>query len=314
MKKKAIIISIKGFTLSRKEKFLLTKESPWGLILFKRNIKSIIQLKILIKNIQKLTKEKNFPILIDEEGGTVTRLNNIINHDFSANYFGNLYSINEQVCINLYINYLNSLCKLLKYLGLNINTIPVLDVLRKNTNKIIGKRSFSSNKKIIKKLGSITVDQCHKNKIITVIKHIPGHGATTLDSHIKIPKINLSLKKLNDKDFFPFKSNKSKLAMTAHVLYKKIDPINVATFSKKLIKEIIRKKIGFKGIIMSDDISMKALKFDLVTNAIKSLEAGCNLVLYCAGNINDNFRLIRSVPYIDKFTAKKTSEIYKILM
>ena len=204
MKKKAIIISIKGFTLSRKEKFLLTKESPWGLILFKRNIKSIIQLKILIKNIQKLTKEKNFPILIDEEGGTVTRLNNIINHDFSANYFGNLYSINEQVCINLYINYLNSLCKLLKYLGLNINTIPVLDVLRKNTNKIIGKRSFSSNKKIIKKLGSITVDQCHKNKIITVIKHIPGHGATTLDSHIKIPKINLSLKKLNDKDFFPF--------------------------------------------------------------------------------------------------------------
>ena len=205
-------------------------------------------------------------------------------------------------------------CKLLKYLGLHINTIPVLDVLRKNTNKIIGKRSFSSNKKIIKKLGSITVDQCHKNKIITVIKHIPGHGATTLDSHIKIPKINLSLKKLNDKDFFPFKSNKSKLAMTAHVLYKKIDPINVATFSKKLIKEIIRKKIGFKGIIMSDDISMKALKFDLVTNAIKSLEAGCNLVLYCAGNINDNFRLIRSVPYIDKFTAKKTSEIYKILM
>ena len=101
--------------------------------------------------------------------------------------------------------------------------------------------------------------------------------------------------------------------MTAHIIYKKIDAENVATFSKKIIKMIIRKKIGFKGILISDDISMKALKFDLVTNAAKSLEAGCDLVLYCAGNINDSLRLVKSVPYIDKFTSKKTSEIYKIL-
>jgi beta-N-acetylhexosaminidase len=101
--------------------------------------------------------------------------------------------------------------------------------------------------------------------------------------------------------------------MTAHILYKKIDSKNVATFSKKIIKKIIRKKIGYKGILMSDDISMKALKYDLITNAKKSLNAGCNLVLYCAGNINDNFKLIKSVPYIDEFTAQKTSEIYKIL-
>ena len=101
--------------------------------------------------------------------------------------------------------------------------------------------------------------------------------------------------------------------MTAHILYQKVDPINVATFSKKIIKEIIRKKIGFKGIIMSDDISMKALKYDLITNAKKSLEAGCNLVLYCAGNIRENYKLIKSVPFIDTFTSKKTSEIYKIL-
>ena len=101
--------------------------------------------------------------------------------------------------------------------------------------------------------------------------------------------------------------------MTAHVIYKKIDKKNVATFSKKIIKEIIRNKIGFKGILISDDISMKALKYDLITNATKSIEAGCNLVLYCAGNIQDNFKLIKSIPYIDKFTSKKTSEIYKIL-
>ena len=95
--------------------------------------------------------------------------------------------------------------------------------------------------------------------------------------------------------------------------FTKIDEENVATFSKKIIKEIIRKKIGFKGILISDDISMKALNYDLVTNAKKSLEAGCNLVLYCAGKIEDNFKLIKSVPYIDKFTSKKTSEISKFL-
>ena len=101
--------------------------------------------------------------------------------------------------------------------------------------------------------------------------------------------------------------------MTAHIVYSKIDSKNVSTFSSKVIKKIIRKKIGYKGILMSDDISMKALNYDLITNAKKSLLAGCNLVLYCAGNIKDNFKLIKSVPYIDKFTSQKTSEIYKIL-
>ena len=313
MKKKAIIVSIKGLKITNKEKLLLSKENPWGLILFKRNIKSLIQIQSLINDVKKLTRNKNFPILIDEEGSTVSRLTNIIKHNISANYFGNLYSKNNQLCIQIYKIYLNSLCQNLKKIGINLNTIPVLDVLRKNTSKVIGKRSFSNKKEIVKKLGQITVNQCHKNKIISVIKHVPGHGCATVDSHYKMPKVNLNYKKLNNIDFYPFKSNSAKLAMTAHILYKKIDSTNVATFSKKIIVEMIRKKIGFKGILMSDDISMKALKYDLVTNAKKSLEAGCNLVLYCAGNINDNFKLIKSVPYIDKFTSKKTSEIYKIL-
>ena len=313
MKKKAIIVSIKGATLSNKERLLFSNEKPWGLILFRRNIVSLNQLQSLIKKIRILTKDIYFPILIDEEGLTVSRLKKLIQHDISANYFGGIYLKNKRLSICLYKTYLNSLCKKLKKIGININTIPVLDVLRTNTSKVIGNRSFSKNKEIVKKLGKITVNQCHSNKIISVIKHIPGHGCAVSDSHFKTPKVNLSYNELNRNDFFPFKLTSAKLAMTAHVLYKKIDSINVATFSKKIIREIIRKKIGFRGILMSDDISMKALKFDLLTNAKKSLNAGCNLVLYCAGNINDNFKLIKSLPYIDKFTLKKTSEIYKIL-
>ena len=313
MKKKAIIVSIKGLKLTNKEKLLFLNENPWGVILFTRNIKSLSQITLLIKNIKNLSKNAKFPVLIDEEGSAVSRLKGIINHNISANYFGNLYSVDKKLCIQIYKEYLNSLCKKLKKIGVNINTIPVLDVLRPNTSKVIGYRSFSYKKEVVKELGKITVNQCSVNKIISVIKHIPGHGCAKLDSHYEMPKVNLSNKELNDLDFFPFKSNPAKLAMTAHILYKKIDSKNVATFSKKIIKEIIRKKIGYKGILMSDDISMKALQYDLVTNAKKSLEAGCNLVLYCAGNINDNFKLIKSIPYIDMFTSKKTSEIYKIL-
>ncbi len=312
MKKKAIIVSIKGYKLSIKERKLLSKGRPWGLILFKRNIKSLSQIQNLIKNIKKCVKDKKFPILIDEEGMEVSRLSRILNHNINANLFGSLYDKDKKFAISLYKLYLRSLCVNLRKIGININTIPVLDVLRKSTHSIIGKRSFSKKKEIVKHLGKITVKECHAQKVLTVVKHIPGHRCSTKDSHLILPKVNFNEKLLNKIDFFPFKSSKAKLAMTAHILYSKIDSKNVSTFSNKVIK-IIRNKIGFKGILISDDISMKALNYDLITNAKKSLGAGCNLVLYCAGNIRDNFKLIKNVPYIDKFTSKKTSEIYRIL-
>ncbi len=313
MKRKAIIISIKGTKLSKMEKILLSKERPWGIILFKRNLKSFAQIKNLILQIKILTKNNRFPIIIDEEGINVSRLRNIINHNISASFFGNLYKKDKIFCLKILKHYIFSLSKILKNLGINMNSIPVLDVLRKNTSKIIGNRSFSKDKKIVKKLGQFTVNYLNENKICGIVKHIPGHGCATVDSHKKMPKVKLTEKKLSEIDFYPFKFSNAKFAMTAHILYKNIDSKNVATFSRKIIEKIIRKKIGFKGILISDDISMKALKYDLITNARKSLEAGCNLVLYCSGNTSDNFKLIKSVPYIDKFTSKKTSEFFKFL-
>ena len=314
MNKKAIIISIRSFKLSNKEIKILSTQRPWGLILFKRNIKSLNQIKNLIKKIRKITKDYKFPIMIDEEGKTVTRLTKIIDHNVSQKLFGDLYKFNPRTSVKVYKDYINYLCNLLRSIGINMNTVPVLDVLRKKTTKVIGSRSFSHDPNIVKKLGQICVNEYKLNKLATVIKHIPGHGCTTLDSHLKMPNVKLKYQDLNKVDFFPFKSNKSKFAMTAHVLYEKIDKLNVATFSKKIISEVIRKQIGFKGILISDDISMKALKYDLVTNAKKSLLAGCNLVLYCAGNHKDTLKLIKEVPFIDKFTAKKTSEFYKFLI
>ena len=313
MKLKPLIVSIKGIKLTKKEKILLKKEKPWGIILFKRNLKTFTQIKDLIIQIKAFTKNKNFPVIIDEEGSSVSRLKGLINHNISSNFLGNLYKKDKFFSLKILKLYISSLSSILKDLGFNINTIPVLDVLKPYTNKIIGKRSFSKEKKIVKEMGNYTIKYLHENNLAGIIKHIPGHGSARTDSHKKMPIVSLSLKNLNDTDFYPFKLSKAKFAMTAHILYTNIDKNNVATFSKTIIEKIIRKKLGFKGILISDDISMKALKYDLVTNAKKSIQAGCNIVLYCAGNINDNYKLIKSLPYIDKFTSKKTSEFYKFL-
>ena len=147
MRRKSIIISISGYTLKKKEKELIKKEKPWGLILFKRNIRSFNQIQKLIKDIKKITRDKKFPILIDEEGFKVSRLSNIISHNLDANFFGNLYENDKDIAISLYTTYLRFLNNILKKIGINFNTIPVLDVKRKKTHSIIGSRSFSKKKR-----------------------------------------------------------------------------------------------------------------------------------------------------------------------
>ncbi|MDC0449904.1 glycoside hydrolase family 3 protein [Pelagibacteraceae bacterium] len=314
MIRKAIIISISGPFLTIKEMSILRKDKPWGIILFKRNILSENQLINLTKKIRKIMKDKKFPILIDEEGGRVSRLSNFLNNSINnQKYFGNLYKSNKYFGTQFYKLYINSISKILIKTGININTSPVLDLIKKNTHSIIGDRSYSRNPKIVNELGRLCVEFYKANKIATVIKHIPGHGSANLDSHFNLPKVNNSLKSLKNYDFKCFKNTSSFFAMTAHILYSKIDKKNNVTHSNTVIKKIIREEIGFKGILISDDISMKALKYNLKKNAKLALDAGCNLVLYCAGKSKEMSKLIKEMPYIDKFTAKKTSEFYKFL-
>ena len=188
-----------------------------------------------------------------------------------------------------------------------------MDIERGKFNGIIGDRSFSADKLTVSKLGKMCIDFHHENKIGTIIKHIPGHGASNIDSHHFLPQTNLSRENLAKNDFFPFIKSKAFFAMTAHVKYNKFDSKNSATHSKIIINEIIRKKMKFKGIIMTDDISMKALKFDLKTNVVKSLDAGCNLILHCNGDYSEAKIISKIVPYLDKFLLLKTKEFYKFL-
>ena len=312
-KRKAFITGIKSLKLTTSEVKFLKRHKPWGIILFSRNIKSINQTKLLTHSIRKLFKDPHYPILIDQEGGRVNRLKNIITFDnLTGEYFGKLYVQDKRKFNIIYRLFIDKSSYLLKQIGVNINTLPVLDLRIKGSSNIIGDRSFSENKKIVSKVGDICIDLFNQNSIGTVIKHIPGHGLAKVDSHNFTPVVDKSINYLIKNDFFPFKNKDSLFAMTAHIIYKKIDPLNTATHSKKIIN-IIRKKIGVKNVLISDDLSMKSLKYDLITNTIKSFEAGCNLALHCNGNFNEMKVVAENSPLVNNFIIKKTSLFYKNL-
>ncbi len=311
--RRAFIVGLKSIVLSNSEIIFLKKYKPWGVILFSRNIKSIKQTKKLTDKIKSVFKDKKYPILIDQEGGRVNRLNNIISFDnLTSEYFGRLFKKDKKKFYIIYKLFVDKTSYLLKSIGVNINTIPVLDLKIKGSSNIIGDRSFSTNKKIVSKIGNICIKYFHENSIGTVIKHIPGHGLAKVDSHLFTPRIEKTLNYLYKNDFYPFKKKNSFFAMTAHIIYSNIDSFNTATHSEKLIN-IIRKKIGFRNILISDDLSMKSLKNDIKTNTKKTFSAGCNIALHCNGNLKEMKIVGDNSPLLDTFIIKKTSLFYKIL-
>jgi beta-N-acetylhexosaminidase len=311
--RKAFIVGLKSHKLSNGEKIFLKKHKPWGVILFSRNIKSINQTKTLTDDIKKIFKDKNYPILIDQEGGRVNRLNKVISFDnLTSEYFGGLYEKNRKNFNIFYKLFVDKTSYLLKLIGSNINTVPILDLRVKGASNIIGDRSFSKNRNTVSKIGDLCIKLFHKNSIGTVIKHIPGHGLAKVDSHNFTPIVKKSLKFLEKNDFYPFKDKACHFAMTAHVIYEKLDKHNTVTHSKKVI-QYIRKKIGFKNILISDDLSMKSLKEDMKTKTIKAFKAGCNIVLHCNGNQKEMMIVANNTPLISNFIIKKTSQFYKIL-
>ncbi len=311
--RRSFIIGIKSTKLSTKEKFFLKKYKPWGVILFTRNINNIKQTFRLTSSIRRVFNDPKYPILIDQEGGRVNRLKNIICFDnLTSKFFGNKYVKNKKEFKFFYKLYVDKTSYLLKSIGVNINTVPVLDLIFKDASNIIGDRSFSDNFKIVSKIGDYCIQYFHENCIGTIIKHIPGHGRAKVDSHHYTPVINNKLSCLLKKDFAAFKNKKTFFAMTAHIIFNKIDKVNTVTHSNKLIT-LIRTKIGFKNILISDDLSMKSLKGSLEKNTIKTFSAGCNLALHCNGNLNEMEIVGKNSPIIDKFISKKTSQFYKIL-
>ena len=311
--RRSFIVGIKSIKLLSLEKKFLEKYKPWGVILFTRNIKNIKQTQKLTSSIRKIFNDKNYPILIDQEGGRINRLKNIITFDnLTSEFFGKKYINNYKEFKFFFKLFVDKTSYLLNLIGVNLNTYPVLDLKVDGASNVIGDRSFSKNPKIVSTIGDICIKYLHNNGIGAVIKHIPGHGLAKVDSHNFTPVVNKNEKFLLKQDFAAFKNKKAFFAMTAHIIFNKIDNKNTVTHSKKLIK-LIRKKIGFKNILISDDLSMKSLKGTLKKNTINTFNAGCNLALHCNGNLKEMEIVGKNSPIINKFILKKTSQFYKIL-
>jgi beta-N-acetylhexosaminidase len=302
---KPVIYGLKGITLNDEEKFFFSKNSCIGFILFSRNIVDKIQLKNLTDSLRELM-EGEVLILIDQEGGRVARLAPPIWNPYPAGkYFADLYQENKQNAKEkLFENYAQ-IARDLVEVGINVDCAPVLDVLNPKTHKVIGDRAFGENPSQVADLGIEVCNGLLSCGVYPVIKHIPGHGRGACDSHLELPIVDASLQELREIDFAPFKAlNNQKFAMTAHILYSAIDENNCATISKKAI-DLIRHEIGFTNILMSDDVSMKALTQSFAVKTTAILEAGCDLVLHCNGEMAEMLEINSVLPnFNEKFLEK----------
>ena len=317
MAARAFICGLKTSGLSEKEGDFLRRCEPWGIILFPRNVKSLEQVGELCRRIRRTLGREDAPILIDQEGGRVQRIRppHVRAYPPVATY-GAMYAENPLLAVEAARLGAKLLALDLSALGINVDCAPVLDVPSPDADGIVGDRAFGADTDVVLTLGGAQIDGFFAGGVLPVMKHIPGHGRANVDSHKALPRVDASLAELEAVDFAPFRlwASKVPLAMTAHVVYTAIDPDTVATHSKIVIESIIRERIGFRGLLMSDDLSMGALSGDLASRAAASIAAGCDVVLHCSGELKPGEAIARSVPELEGDALRRANEALAMLM
>ena len=285
---KGVIFSCQGYKLNKKEKLFFSTTNPFGFILFKRNFKNKLQVTNLIKEIKDVTLNKNILVFVDQEGGRVQRFdNNEFNKIPAQSFFGNIYNKNRILAKKLAYHNAYVTGQQLKDVGIDVNFSPVLDIRFSYGNKVIGNRSFGKNAEMISILGKEYCKGFRDSNIIPVLKHFPGHGRSKKDSHLELPRLKVSFKNLAQVDMKAFRYLKDEIfVMLAHIVYENIDK-HIATYSQKIINELLIKKMKFNGLIITDDLSMRALKGTIEERTSKSYDAGCDIVLYCDAKLNE---------------------------
>jgi beta-N-acetylhexosaminidase len=305
-----IIYGLSGLELTEEERNFFKDTNPLGFILFKRNCSDPDQIKNLVTSLKDLLNREDVLILIDQEGGRVARLTTPhFRKTLPAKNFGDLAKIDFDLAKDLvYINHL-LIGRELKSLGINVDCAPVADVFFDWADKVIGDRSFSDNIQIVIEMCKIADLGLRDAGVQSIIKHIPGHGRADKDSHHDLPIVNASLDELNQSDFAVFKDlSDMKMAMTAHVIYEEIDDQNPVTVSSKAIS-FIRDQLNFEGLLVTDDLSMKALTGSLKQNAIQAIEAGCDILLHCNGKLEEMQELAEA---IQPLSTEQLNKIYNL--
>ncbi|MBY0754356.1 beta-N-acetylhexosaminidase [Clostridium sardiniense] len=312
-----IIGGFNGYTVDSNTENLIKENHLGGFILFQRNVENSNQLLKLINTLKSLNKGNIAPLFIsaDEEGGTVTRMPNEIKKLPSNSYIGKIN--NEDFSYNIG----KTLGKELNAFGINMDYAPVLDINSNPNNPVIGIRSFGDNKDIVTRLGTRTMEGIKSQNVIPVVKHFPGHGDTSVDSHIGLPVVNCDLKRLNDFELAPFKSAIDKGAdavMVAHILLPKLDPKYPATLSYNIITDLLRKDIGFDGVVITDDMTMGAImeNYNIGNASVKAINAGADIVLVCHKyeNIQTAINSIKKAVSDKVITEDRIDEsVYRVL-
>lgn len=284
-----VISDVEGLIMSAEEKALFSQYKPFGFILFKRNCDNPDQIKALTKEMRQCVGNDDIAILIDQEGGRVARLQPPYWKKYPAgSAYSKIYDKDPALAKEAVHVHASLMAYDLVKLGINVDCYPVADIFYAGADKIIGDRAFGDNPDKVTELCHAAAEGMLSCGVTPIIKHIPGHGRADQDSHLKLPVVDTSLDLLRNSDFVPFNNlNDLPCAMTAHIIYSDIDPDNCATISNKVIREIIRGEIGFKGVLFSDDLSMKALDKTPAQNAVDALVAGCDLALHCNGTLEE---------------------------
>ncbi len=285
----ALITGCAGTSLTPDEIQLFSKSNPWGFILFKRNCESPEQIKSLIASFRAAVGRHDAPVFVDQEGGRVQRLAPPVWRKYpEARKFGNLYQINPALALRTARNAGRLMAQELYDLGFTSSCLPVLDVPQQGTHDVIGNRAYDTRPERVMVLARSHVAGLMEGGILPVMKHIPGHGRAMVDSHLELPVVSASRLELETLDFVPFTGFADcPMAMTAHVVYQAIDPELPATLSRKVVRHAIRRVIGFSGLLLTDDLSMKALRGTLAEKAQMAYDAGCDILLHCNGLIDE---------------------------
>lgn len=295
---KAFISGCKGLTLTDDERRFFADERPWGFILFARNIGDTGQVRDLTAALRDSIGNPDAPVLIDQEGGRVQRLR----PPLAANYpngatLGAIHARDEEQ--GLRAAWLMSRLHAfdLMRLGINVDCLPVLDVVIEGGAEAIGNRAYSRDPAIVSAIGTAAAAGLKAGGMLPVMKHMPGHGRAMVDSHHLLPIVEASFDELARTDFLPFRALKNELmAMSAHIVFTAIDADHPATTSRKVVEDVIRGFIGFDGLLMSDDVSMNALAGDMEQRARGIVAAGLDLVLHCHGIMDEMQTVARVVP------------------
>lgn len=298
MAARAFITGVSGTALTDDERAFLRAQRPWGFILFKRNIETPDQVTRLVQELRASVGQPDAPVLIDQEGGRVQRLQPPQWPSYPPGaIFSALYEIDRETGLEAARLSSRLIAADLADLGITVDCLPLADVPVPGADSVIGDRAYGTTPAKVAAIARAVTDGLAQGGVLPVLKHIPGHGRATADSHFRLPTVDTPAAELAGTDFAAFKPLADlPMAMTAHVVFSALDPAQPATTSATIIEQVIRGTIGFQGLLMSDDVSMNALQGSIAERSRASIAAGCDVVLHCNGKFDEMAQVAAESP------------------